>query len=286
MFSRLALFYLIALPVVAIADSFVGEFSGQLEGQALRLSISKSQDGGYVGSLITYDEQLALMGEQQNDMLVGHINDGGDIIGFVAAARGDSIVFQFDAGERIVFQASASASPASQRSVLINRVTLEPGVLQALEVNYQTHVEDGSYWYDAMSGAWGVEGGPTAGFIVPGLALPGPMPADISGGGTGIYIKGREIHPLDHAGLQQLFGVTYRGHYWLDANGNLGPVGGAAIANVVSAIQQSQAAQAQQSGGSVSHGYGSAYGARGTVGGGMYSGRTASGKSVFWYPGM
>jgi hypothetical protein len=84
----------------------------------------------------------------------------------------------------------------------------------------------------------------------------------------------------------QLFGVTYRGHYWLDANGNLGPVGGPAIANTVSSIQQSQAAQDQQSGGSVTHGYGSAYGARGTSGGGMYSGRTASGKSVFWYPGM
>jgi len=36
---------------------------------------------------------------------------------------------------------------------------------------------------------------------------------------------------------------------------------------------------------SVTHGYGTS-GARGTVGGGMYSGRTATGKSVFWYPGM
>lgn len=51
-----------------------------------------------------------------------------------------------------------------------------------------------------------------------------------------------------------------------------------AIANLASAIQQAR--------GSVTHGYDSTYGARGTVAGGMYSGRTATGKSVFWYPGM
>ena len=100
MFSRLALLYLIILPVTAIADSFVGDFAGQLEGQALRLSISDSQDGRYAGSMMTDDEQLPLVGERHNDMLVGHINDGGDIIGFVAAVRGNSIVFQFDSGSR------------------------------------------------------------------------------------------------------------------------------------------------------------------------------------------
>lgn len=62
--------------------------------------------------------------------------------------------------------------------------------------------------------------------------------------------------------------------------GNLGPEGGPAIVNLAAAIQ---AARRQ---GSVTHGYDSTYGARGTVAGGMYSGRTATGKSVFWYPGM
>ena len=115
------------------------------------------------------------------------------------------------------------------------------------------------------------------------------MPVNISGGGTGIYINGREIHPLDQQALYQLFGVTYQGNFWMDALGNLGYVGGPAIANV---LQASQAAQGGSSsgggsgGGSVTHGYDSTYGARGTVSGGMYSGRTASGKSVFWYPGM
>ena len=295
MISRLIFLALLVLPVAASADSFVGEFTGQLQEHELGLSISRTQDGRYVGSMLTYGQALPFAGERHNDTLVGHINDGGNLIGYVATARGDTILFQFDAGETIAFHAVAPTSspvttgpgsPTARRSVLINRVRLAPDALQALETSYQTRIEDGRYWYDAVCGAWGVEGGPTAGFILPGLDLPGPMPADISGGGTGIFINGREIHPMDQAGLHQLFGVTYRGHYWLDANGNLGPVGGPAIANVVSAIQQSQAARSQQSGGSVTHGYGSTYGARGTVGGGMYSGRTASGKSVFWYPGM
>ncbi len=85
--------------------------------------------------------------------------------------------------------------------------------------------------------------------------------------------------------LLQLFGVTYLGDFWMDAVGNLGYVVGLAIANI---LQASQAAQGGGSsgGGSVTRGYDSTYGARGTVSGGMYSGRTASGKSVFWYPGM
>jgi len=299
MFGRLILLGLLVVPLNAAADAFVGDFTGNLEGHALELSIGRSEDGRYVGSMLTYGERLPLFAELSEGALVGHVDDSGAIIGFVASARGKAIVFQFHAGEIIIFEpvptapsaAAVAAStptpaPAPGRSVLINRVRLEPEVLQALESTYQTRIEDGRYWYDAYCGAWGVEGGPTVGFIAAGLSLPGPMPADISGGGTGIFINGREIHPLDQAGLQQLFGVTYRGHYWLDANGNLGPVGGPAIVNIVSAIQQAQAASAQQSGGSVTHGYGSAYGSRGTLGGGMYSGRTASGKSVFWYPGM
>lgn len=177
----------------------------------------------------------------------------------------------------------ATAQPQGESSAItVNRVPLSSELRQALEYQYQVQIEAGDYWYDHICGAWGVEGGPTAGFIAAGLNLPGPMPADVSGGGTGIFINGREIHPLDQRGLQQLFGITYAGRYWLDAAGNLGFENGPFIVNIVAAIQQAQ----MQSGGSTTHGYGGAGGARGTAGGGMYSGTTATGKSVFWYPGM
>ncbi len=193
-------------------------------------------------------------------------------------------------GPRAPSAATASSTPhtvtpptgdtESHRPVYINRARVGASLLRAVETKYGA-IQDGRYWYDVACGAWGVEGGPAAGFLAAGLNLPSPMPVDISGGGTGIWINGREIHPLDQAALHQIFGTTIPGRYWLDAQGNLGPEGGAAIANLATAIQASRGG-----GGSVTHGYGSAGGARGTVGGGMYSGRTATGKSVFWYPGM
>lgn len=156
--------------------------------------------------------------------------------------------------------------------------------MESLEARYGVPIEAGRYWYDAACGAWGLEGGPAAGILLPGLPLPGPMPADISGRGSGVFINGREIHALDKEGLLALFGQAPAGEYWMDAQGNLGSVGGPAIVNLFAAIRAAQAAAG--GGGSVTHGYDSAGGARGTVGGGMYSGTTASGKSVFWFPGM
>jgi hypothetical protein len=165
---------------------------------------------------------------------------------------------------------------AVERDVRINRLKLSSERVAQLEMQYQTRIIDGSYWYDATCGAWGVEGGPTLGFILPGLDLPGPMPADISGGGTGIFINGREIHLQDQAALHQIFGVTIPGRYWLDAYGNLGIEGGGIIANLRIAADRA---------------YGSATGAGGTAaqdgeGGSMFFAPKLGGKSVFWYSGM
>jgi hypothetical protein len=185
----------------------------------------------------------------------------------------------------VIFLCLTCIAADQDREVYINRVKLDVAFVEMMEARYQTPIQDGRYWYDAVCGAWGVEGGPTAGIIMAGLNLPGPMPADISGGGTGIFINGREVHVLDKKGLEQIFGTTIPGRYWLDADGNLGPEGGPAIINLAAAIQAAIAAQPGGEG-STTHGYDQTSGARGTVAGGMYSGRTATGKSVFWYPGM
>lgn len=182
---------------------------------------------------------------------------------------------------------SSDNSAQQSRKVFFNRVQLTDQQLQSLESMLQSRVQDGKYWYDKTCGAWGVEGGPTAGFIFAGMDLPGPMPVNISGGKTGVFINGREVHPLDKQGLEQLFGAAPAGRYWLDAQGNMGPEGGMAVTNLAMAIAQ---AQSRQGGGSVTHGYGGT-GARGTLGsdgegGSIYSGTDASGKSVFWFPGM
>jgi len=277
----------------AFADAYVGQFVGQLEGEEYRLSIEPGVGSRYEGELHVGGMRLAVGAWRFGENVMGQIASSEGYIDIMLSLQGNALRLEDEDGEVILFQRvdesgtggidqQQSATATAIREVYVNRVRLDQQTLRALELQSQLPIADGRYWYDMYSGAWGVENGPTAGLVVAGLSLPGPMPADISGGGTGIFINGREIHPLDQQALYQLFGVTYQGNFWMDAQGYIGYVGGPAIANVM------QAARAAQSSGgsSVTHGYDSGQGARGTLGGGMYSGRTATGKSVFWYPGM
>jgi hypothetical protein len=104
----------------------------------------------------------------------------------------------------------------------------------------------GRYWYDDVSGLWGFEGGPTAGQLYPGLQLGGPLQPNASGGGTGVFINGRELHPQEVAYLQGLFGYVAPGRYWLNWQGVGGYEGGPAAFNLVAAA--AAAGQAGQGG--------------------------------------
>lgn len=93
------------------------------------------------------------------------------------------------------------------RKVIVNGVRLTDGQVGALQRQYAIRIHDGDYWYDGRTGAWGLRGGPTVGFVVPGLALGGALRRDASGGDTGVVINGRELHWLDVTRLQQILPV-------------------------------------------------------------------------------
>lgn len=112
----------------------------------------------------------------------------------------------------------AAAAAADDGRVVVNGVALDAKTLQALEQGYRTRVPAGRYWYDGVSGVWGVEGGPAAGQIHPGLQLGGPLKRDASRGRTGVVVNGRELHALDVAALQRCTPVL-PGRYWVLANG-------------------------------------------------------------------
>lgn len=103
--------------------------------------------------------------------------------------------------------------------------------VEMLERYYGVRLPDNDYWYDNRSGAMGFWGGPAAAALPAGLELGGPMPADCSGGRTGVFLNGREIHPMDVAGLSQLLTVL-PGRYWVDSNGNFGYERGPAVGNL------------------------------------------------------
>ena len=96
---------------------------------------------------------------------------------------------------------------------------------------------DGEYWYDARTGAAGLWGGPALRFLPPGLTLGGPLPAEASGGGrgtlTGVFVNGRELHPIDVLQLQRIIGQVLPGRWWVDAQGNYGMEGGPPIGNLM-----------------------------------------------------
>jgi hypothetical protein len=110
------------------------------------------------------------------------------------------------------------AAPAIAQQVFVNGVRLEDRTRQALEQAYGVPVKPGRYWYDAFSGVWGVEGGPAQGQIHPGLQLGGPLRADASGGDSGVFVNGRQLHRLDVAALRRCTQVI-PGRYWVLANG-------------------------------------------------------------------
>lgn len=145
---------------------------------------------------------------------------------------------------------TAAAARAQARNVVINDVRIPDSRLATMERQYRTRIPDGQYWYDKMSGAWGLKGGPTAGFTLAGLELGSPLKADASNGTTGVFINGRQLHVMDVLGLQQLLGQVYQGRYWVDAYGNAGLEGGPALVNLVM-VARSRAAQ-QRGGGAYS----------------------------------
>jgi len=98
-------------------------------------------------------------------------------------------------------------------------------------------LESGAYWYDPVSGASGRWGGPALVLLPAGLDLGGPLPPNASGGGhgrlTGVFVNGRELHPIDVQVLLQLLGEVWPGRWFVDARGNYGREGGPIMGNLV-----------------------------------------------------
>uniref|UniRef100_A0A7N1A3V9 Zinc-ribbon domain-containing protein n=2 Tax=Kalanchoe fedtschenkoi TaxID=63787 RepID=A0A7N1A3V9_KALFE len=59
-------------------------------------------------------------------------------------------------------------------------------------------VQPGNYWYDIRAGFWGVMGGPCLGIIPPFIEeFNYPLSEKCSGGTTGVFVNGRELHEKD-----------------------------------------------------------------------------------------
>ena len=132
----------------------------------------------------------------------------------------------------LVLHSTLMAMPAAfAAEVYVNSVRLDDSTRQALERRYGVPIKPGRYWYDSVSGVWGLEGGPAEGQIHPGLRLGGKLKRDASKGRTGVIVNGRELHALDVAARRRCVRVV-PGSYWVLANGVGGTEGGPAQFNL------------------------------------------------------
>jgi hypothetical protein len=85
---------------------------------------------------------------------------------------------------------------------------------------YPVSIQPGRYWYDTVSGAYGFEGEPIAGQMLPGLRLGGPLRADASRGTSGVFINGRQLTLGEKSYLEQTCRTpVIPGRYWVNAQG-------------------------------------------------------------------
>lgn len=170
------------------------------------------------------------------------------------------------------------------KSISINGTLLTAAEIQAIEQQYGVQLVEGRYWYDRNCGAWGIEGGPTMGFVMPGISVGGQLQANASGGNTNVFINGRELHYQDVLGLQQL-GPVLPGRYWVDAYWNCGYEGGPALFNIALLMR---ARSSGSQGGPWSHttkGFTNNTTVGGDGAGFMYvSGKDSSGNSYTYFP--
>lgn len=200
---------------------------------ALALTLQESSAGAITGTLAEGTVSLPVVARRQETGFAGTVGPPGEELPFTAIERGDMVVLEIGAGEevqRLTFRragAGAGAVAPGKRNVVINDRRLSDAEVARAEQSYQVRIPDANYWYDPMLGAWGAKGGPTMGFIAPGLELGGPLQPDASGrGGTNVFVNGRELHVHDLAALQTITGPIVPGRYFITAQGLAGYEGG------------------------------------------------------------
>ena len=117
---------------------------------------------------------------------------------------------------------SLGAGHAAERrtGIIVNSVPLTVETVQQLQQIYPVPIRPGRYWYDPVSGAWGLEGGPIAGQMLPGLRLGGRLRADASRGTSGVFINGRQLTHGEKSYLERTCRTAvYPGRYWVNGYG-------------------------------------------------------------------
>jgi len=166
----------------------------------------------------------------------------------VACAGANAMPETTTSAESQIQGMGAQAPAATVTSpVTINGRPLNEGQLRQLKGAYGI-IFPGQYWYDPISGFWGLEGRDPAGYTLFGLDY-GPLSPRASNGHSGAFLNGREISVAEQLFYSRIFGTAPSpGRFWLD--GRTGYMGLEGIrypfGNLVARLQQSQSGGGSQ----------------------------------------
>lgn len=248
------------------SQEFSGSYFIQDYDQLIILKLEQKADGKVTGTMSPEGIEYNITGKKQGDKLTGFMDADGESLKITAQFINNDLHLtlndpetepdEYDEyAETLVFKEQKEKTAMNQSrntKGIINGITLtdEKGraitinggppnleVLDMIEKMAGTIIPDGDYWYDQVSGATGVMGGPCSGFLPAGLELAGPLPADASNGNTGVFVNGRQLHSIDVMNLNQILilggAQCLPGRWTIDAYGNLGPEGGIPLVNLV-----------------------------------------------------
>jgi hypothetical protein len=268
--SSLLIGMLLVTAILGEASSrvFTGTYTVTTEGSVETLQLRQENDGQVKGSITTHGYTVPLSGRVTGDRIDGTFTLPGEStehVQFRIRWQGSKLVLKTtgtgeeaeDGSQSMVFTRQRAttdrpaaaphhrtephpATPGDRAAVRVNGVRLEAAMRREFECRYHVRILPGDYWYDRVSGAWGRQGGPALGCIAAGLKLGGPLRRDASGGNTGVFVNGRELHRMDVAALQQVVQVS-RGRFWVDSQGNFGYEGGVRLGNLVALAQARRA---------------------------------------------
>jgi hypothetical protein len=236
-----------------LAGNYVAE-----EEATVSLSVAESAPGEVTGTLHEDGNSLPFRAKRGPNGFTGRVVSEGEALPLTAVVQGAKLLLTIGTGEdaeKLTFRPAGavgrkapatSVATAGTRKLIINGKQLGDAELARLEQRYHLRIDAAEYWYDRTLGAWGVKGGPTRGFILPGLDLGGALRPDASGGGTQVVVNGRVLHPADLQALQQLTGPILPGRYFITAQGLAGYEGGPPQWNL--AAMAAQAAQGSRGG--------------------------------------
>ena len=153
----------------------------------------------------------------------------------------------------LVLGALCGVPANAQYGVYVNGRPLTQMQAMTLQAMYGAVAPPGRYWYDPVSGLYGIEGREACGFIRANHNF-APLQEDASDGDTGIFINGRELNRTEALFWRGILGSGFRqGRWWLTGAGLVGVSGNrtplANVAPVITAILQQQTQSARAYGG-------------------------------------